>query len=189
MQGLDEFIKLYGNVTVLQIIEVAFACVFMFYIYRQVKEFFQKKTEEQSKRAAAEKLRDEKIKEALDAVHKYPEYRKQSIMIQQKLEAQIAELKSMHKDTTDRLSLMEENLSQMKEDTKRRERNRTRDRLLQIYRYYTNPESNPSHSWTRMEAEAFWELFRDYEEDGGDGYMHSEVQPAMERLTVTEINA
>lgn len=37
-----------------------------------------------------------------------------------------------------------------------------------------------------MEAEAFWELFRDYEDLGGDGYMHTEVQPAMERLVVTE---
>lgn len=38
-----------------------------------------------------------------------------------------------------------------------------------------------------MEAEAFWELFRDYEDAGGDGYVHTEVQPAMERLTVLEV--
>ena len=38
-----------------------------------------------------------------------------------------------------------------------------------------------------MEAEAFWELFREYEEAGGDGYMHTEVQPAMERLLIVEV--
>lgn len=35
-----------------------------------------------------------------------------------------------------------------------------------------------------MEAEAFWELFHDYEADGGDGYMHSVVQPTMEELFI-----
>ena len=37
-----------------------------------------------------------------------------------------------------------------------------------------------------MEAEAFWGLFRDYEEAGGDGYMHTVVQPAMEKLRIRE---
>lgn len=38
-----------------------------------------------------------------------------------------------------------------------------------------------------MEAEAFWELFSDYEEAGGNGYMHTVVQPAMNRLTVIDL--
>ena len=37
-----------------------------------------------------------------------------------------------------------------------------------------------------MEAEAVWGLFRDYEEAGGDGYMHTVVQPAMEKLRIRE---
>jgi hypothetical protein len=61
--------------------------------------------------------------------------------------------------------------------------------LLQNYRYYTSTIQNPSQSWTRMESEAFWELFREYEETGGDGYMHTEVQPAMERLLIVEVGA
>ena len=52
--------------------------------------------------------------------------------------------------------------------------------------YYTTEETNPSKSWTQMEAEAFWGLFSDYEEAGGNGYMHSVVQPAMTELTVRE---
>jgi chloramphenicol 3-O-phosphotransferase len=62
-----------------------------------------------------------------------------------------------------------------------------RDRLLQNFRYYTNIETNPSQTWTRMEAEAFWEMFKDYEEAGGNGYMHSNVRPEMERLIVVEV--
>lgn len=57
---------------------------------------------------------------------------------------------------------------------------------MQNYRYYVNAETNPSHSWTKMESEAFWELFREYEDAGGNGYMHTEVLPAMELLTVVE---
>ena len=58
--------------------------------------------------------------------------------------------------------------------------------LVQNFRYYTNEQQNPSKSWTRMESEAFWELFREYENAGGNGYMHTDVKPAMERLIVVE---
>lgn len=85
-------------------------------VHKQMKKFFQQKIDEQNKRTEAEKLRDAQIKEALDEVHKYPEYRQQSIDIQKKLEYQIFELKEMHKDTVDRPTKMEES-------TKRRERN------------------------------------------------------------------
>lgn len=68
----------------------------------------------------------------------------------------------MHKETSDRLTKTEE-------DTQRRERNKLRDRLLQNYRHYVNKETNPSHSWTQMESEAFWELFKKYEAAGGNG--------------------
>ena len=37
-----------------------------------------------------------------------------------------------------------------------------------------------------MESEAFWELFRDYEDVNGDGHMHTVVQPAMNLLKVID---
>ena len=66
-------------------------------------------------------------------------------------------------------------------------RNRLRDRLLQSYRYYTDPACNPAGAWNSMEAEAFWEMFSDYEDVGGDGYIHSVVQPAMNLLKIVDI--
>ena len=119
----------------------------------------------------SEKKRDEQLHEALEAVRKYPEYRRKS---------EIQALRKSQEENMERLVAMEEL-------TKRRERNKLRDRLLQNYRFYTNPETNPNMSWTRMESEAFWELFRDYEDAGGNGYVHTEVLPAMERLTVIEV--
>jgi hypothetical protein len=38
-----------------------------------------------------------------------------------------------------------------------------------------------------MESEAFWNMFHDYESLGGNGYIHSVVQPAMEGLTVLDL--
>ena len=67
----------------------------------------------------------------------------------------------------------------MEEENRRRERNKLRDRILQSYRYYTSPEKNPMRAWSEMEADAFWKIFKDYEDLDGDGYVHSEVQPAM----------
>lgn len=89
-------------------------------------------------------------------------------------------MRTAQQDTLNRLVRMEE-LSEQ------RDRNKLRDLLLQNYRYYTNKDTNPSQTWTRMESEAFWELFRDYELAGGNGYMHTDVLPAMERLVIVEM--
>lgn len=180
MNGLDEFLDVCGDITVSQIVSGIFVIIFMFFIYKQVKKYFDEKIKAQNERVEAEKKRDEDIQEALIAVRKYPEYRQQSIKIQELLEGEIQELRVMIQEDKDRLARMEE-------QDRRRECNKLRDMLLQNYRYYTNKERNPHQSWTQMEAEAFWELFRDYEELGGNGYIHTVVQPEMERLMVIEV--
>ena len=172
MTGLNNFINLFGQVTLSTVVELVLAGVFLYLIYKKVRDFLIERYE-------AEKARDQRINEALDAVHKYPEYRAQSIKIQQTLENEIQTIRQSMERYQARLDSVEET-------NKRRECNKLRDRLLQSYRYYTNEETNPSKSWTQMEAEAFWGLFRDYEEAGGNGYMHSVVQPAMTDLTVRE---
>ena len=79
-------------------------------------------------------------------------------------------------------------IAQMEQDTKRRERNKLQDRLLQSYKFYTSAEHNPMQAWTKMEEQAFWELFGDYEKLDGDGYIHSVVQPAMTLLATVEMD-
>lgn len=168
----QSFIDTFGNITVLDVAIFIAAIVFLILCYRKVKDYLIAKHD-------ADKLRDEQLQEALTAVRKYPEYRKQSIQIQHELEDENC---AVRKD----IQALTKRIEKMEEDTKRRERNKIRDRLLQNYRYYTNTETNPTQSWSRMEADAFWELFKEYEENGGDGYMHSEVQPAMNKLTIIE---
>lgn len=71
---------------------------------------------------------------------------------------------------------------------KKTKRNELRDRLLQSYRYYTSKDKNPLLAWSVMESDAFWKMFGDYEEAGGDGDMHTTVQPAMRLLDVIQMN-
>lgn len=173
MTGLDEFKEVFGSFTVLNAVELALAILFCYLIYRKLSKYLIGRYE-------AGKKKDEQLKTALDAVSKYPEYRAQSIRIQKELQTEIDALRAAQGEQIARLKKMED-------DQTRRERNRLRDRLLQSYRYYTDPACNPDGVWNTMEAEAFWEMFSDYEDVGGDGYIHSVVQPAMNLLKVVEI--
>lgn len=187
MSGMEEFLSIFGNITILQVVQFVLAVVFVVLVYRQVKKYFQKKITEQNKRAAIDEQRDKQLKEALDSVHQYPKYRQQSLEIQEKLQAQIESLNQAQEALNQAQQELNKRMSDMEEAADRRERNKLRDLLLQNYRHYINPETNPSHSWTAMEAETFWELFRDYEAAGGNGYIHTEVLPAMQLLTVVDV--
>lgn len=186
MTGLEEFEALFGNVTVASLVELGLVAVFLVKIWRKVKEYLDRRNEDwlaeekaKEARERADEERDRKLDKALDAIDKYPEYRAQSLRVQKELEDKISELTKSQDANTKKLHEMEETQN-------RESRNRLRDILLERYRYYTDPVRNPSQSWTTMEAEAFRELFGDYERAGGDGYMHSVVQPAMTRLRIDD---
>ena len=49
-----------------------------------------------------------------------------------------------------------------------------------LIRYYNKYKS--IGEWSKLEKDAFWDLFEDYESRGGDGYMHSIVEPVMREL-------
>ena len=179
MSGIDEFINLFGNVTVLDIIEFGLAVTFVICLYKKYKQHMAEKIVAEKKAADKEAIRDKEHQELMDSVRKYPEYRAKSIEVQQRLEDEIAELRKMYQETLARLVEIEERDNNM-------ECNKLRDTLLRYFRYYTDPEKNPSRSWMRMEADAFWALFKDYEDRGGNGHMHSIVRPAMEELHIIE---
>ena len=180
MKSIDAFIAMFGEITVLHVVEFILAVVFLYAVYKKASSFLIQQHE-------AQKLKDAQLKEALDGVHKYPEYRQQSLEIQQSLDNKIKGLKACQEELRLNQEKIVEHLMQIEEQNKRKERNKLRDLLLQNYRYYTNKDTNPSQSWSKMEAEAFWELFSDYEDAGGNGYMRTEVMPAMQRLVVTEV--
>ena len=164
---MDEFLKLFGHMTVVDVVGWIVAIGFVWKIYQNVRDYLIDRHE-------AEVQRDNDLQEALQVTRKYPEYRAQSIEIQQKLEQQITNI-------NDRLKSIEDT-------SKKRERNKLRECILRSYRYYTSPDKNPQQAWTRMEEQTFWASFGDYEEADGDGYVHTVVQPAMNKLSVIEMN-
>lgn len=170
----EAFLKVFGGLTVANVVQIILAVAFLIYVGKKIRDYL-------IKRYAAEQEKDKQLQEALESVRKYPEYRKQSIAIQQKLEGEIQSIRRAQEENVKRLDEMEKS-------AQRRERNKLRDRLLQNFRYFTSEEKNPMQAWTRMEAEAFWELFKDYEDAGGNGYVHSEVQPAMNLLELIEVD-
>ena len=100
---------------------------------------------------------------------------------QLEMKQDIAELTIMQQKTSKRQYEIEK-------QTRERTLNELRDRLTQSYRYYTDEQKNPLLAWSEMEKEVFDRLFEDYENLGGNGYMHSNVQPAMMALEVVSMN-
>lgn len=76
MTGLDEFVEIFGAITVSDIVTLVFAGVFLYALFIRVRKYLVNRYE-------TEALRDKKVAEVLDAVSQYPEYRKQSLQIQQ----------------------------------------------------------------------------------------------------------
>lgn len=179
MKFLDQFLFVFGDVTISELFTFILAIFFLYAIYKEIKKFNDAKLKEQQKIEEEKNNQKKMICEAWEITQKYPAYHQQSIDIRNGLKKEIQEMR-------DDFAIILKRLNEIEEQNKKRECSKLRDMLLQNYRYYTNINQNPSQSWTRMEAEAFWELFREYEEAGGNGYMHSEVQPAMERLSVIE---
>lgn len=173
LEGFEEFMRTFGHITIAEVVVVVLALCFLVAIYKKVSDYLMKKHD-------AAQARDAQINEALEAAKQYPSYRQQSMNIQKHFEDEIADLKTAWHEVCERLTKIEE-------QNRKKERNKLRDILIERHRYYTSKENNPEQKWTSMESDAFWELFRDYEDYGGNDYMHTVVQPDMEGLKVIKM--
>lgn len=171
---LKAFLEVFGEMKVATAVLVIAAVVFMFSIYKVVAAHFREKYR-------LEMEKEEQMKGILEQVKMYPKWREQSIERQKEFTKAIDKLQQNQAEIT-------RELKEIEERRKKTKRNELRDRLLQTYRYFTNKEKNPMLAWSEMEAEAFWKVFGDYEEAGGDGDMHTTVQPAMRRLEVVPMH-
>lgn len=186
MNGLDGFLSTFGDITLTQIVGLVLASVSCWRIYLQIKKFFDNKKDLLIKKHEAEEEKDKQLKMVLEEVNKYPKYREQSRKIQQDFQHQIDNLNGSQEKLAKAQTEIRDSLKDLKEAIDKRERNKLQDRLLQSYRYYTDPVKNPNQTISSMESQAFWALFSDYEDVGGDGYMHTVVMPAMKMLKVVE---
>ena len=180
MKYLDQFLCIFGDITITELTTFVLAIFFLYAIYKEIKKFNDAKIAEHQRRAEEERVQKEKLESAYAVTQKYPIYHQESIDIRDGLKKEIQEIR-------DYCSTLMKRFEEIEEQNRKRECSKLRDMLLQNYRYYTNECQNPSKSWTRMESEAFWELFEEYESAGGNGYMHSVVRPAMEQLYIVEV--
>lgn len=178
---MDAFLKLFGAIPLSTVVTFIVAIVFFGALASKVYQFITSTHDEiQSKEKALEGLKTdmEEIKE------------KQIVTKEewQELKAEQKSLKTMIKEVLDSQKIILNRQQEFEEESRVQNLNKLRDNLLQSYRYYSSEVKNPLQAWTEMEQDAFMKLFNDYEKLGGDGYMHSTVEPAMAELEVISMS-
>ena len=151
------------------------------------KELKKQKEAERQKEANLKKeneARDAKIATLEAAVKALPGYRAQSIQIQQQLQGADRDILEACNAIKESVKENQDVLNYRLDRLERREKNTIRAKLLDEYRLFTDETKNPMLAWSEMEHHAFFELVKDYEDLGGNDFVHSTVLPAMNGLSV-----
>jgi hypothetical protein len=128
--------------------------------------------------------RDRKINLLETAVASLPGYREQSLQIQQQLQSADTTILATCQQIQAVVAENQRVLNARLDRLEKREKNAIREKLLNEYRLMTSNILNPSKCWSEMEHHAFFELVRDYEDLGGNDYVHSIVIPEVNELMV-----
>ena len=94
---------------------------------------------------------------------------------------QVADVRREIGDLSEKVGDISDTLKAMKrknEETKLRE---LKDTLVRYYNRY-----RAEGRWTSLESDAFWDLYQDYDARGGDGFIHTVVEPAMRELEIVD---
>lgn len=155
---------------------------------KELKKQRELEKQEKEKLAAEDKARDQKIAILETAVASLPSYRAQSLQIQQQLQSAdttiLATCQQIQLEVTENQRVLNERLDRLE----KRERNALRAKILDEYRLMTDVDRNPLLAWSEMEAHAFFELVKDYEDLNGNDYVHSVVLPAVNELKIIEMS-
>jgi low affinity Fe/Cu permease len=152
------------------------------------------KKQREAEKAREERLkqenqaRDAKIATLENAVNALPSYRAQSLSIQAQLQNTDKEILAACTDIKNSVLENQKILNERLDRLEKREKNSIRAKLLDEYRLFTDETKNPLLAWTEMEHHAFFKLVEDYEDLGGNDYVHSDVLPAMNKLAVIKMD-
>lgn len=151
------------------------------------KEFKKRKAQERAKEEQLKqenRARDAKIASLEATIKELPVYRAQSLQIQQQLQNTDKDILAACADIKNSVLDNQHVLNERLDRLEKREKNTIRAKLLDEYRLFTDESKNPMLAWSEMEHHAFFELVRDYEDLGGNDYVHSTVIPAVNELDV-----
>lgn len=119
-----------------------------------------------------------------EAVGHYPEYRAQSLQIQEHLQQTdrsiLEACTAIKEDVVANRQMLDLRLKNLED----REKNSLRDKIYKHWRNFTSTTLNPMQTWTDMEQHTFMALVRDYESLGGNDYVHKVILPDMAKLRV-----
>lgn len=180
MGTFGQFMEAFGGVTIGTVAIVVMAIIFIVKAYRKFSDYLIQKHD-------AEKKHLEELQEALAGVRKYPEYREQSYKIQISLQQDIQSINDKYNKLADDFGKLNKKFAEIEEQARKKDLSLLKDKIIERYKYYTDLEINPTQTWNVMESESFWELFNEYEARGGNGYLHSDIQPKMMALKVIDI--
>ena len=185
MKADEAFINMFGNLTILHVVEFFFAMYFIIRISMDVIKFINKKHDEEQQKSAD-------LAEALAGVRAMPKYRDDSIKIRGQLEQKIVDV---HNEVTDKFDevtkkfdAVMDRLDAMDAESKKRARNRIREELMQGHRMFTDPIKNPMKAWSSLEHDSWFARYDDYLDCGGNGDMQYRICPEMNNLDVIHMD-
>ena len=131
---------------------------------------------------------EERLAKVEEAVGHYPEYRAQSLKIQDQLEQTDNHILEVCDSIKSAVIANGERIDKRLGDLEKREKNALRAKILDEYRLYTDERKNPMKAWSEMEHHSFFKLVEDYESLGGNDYVHGTIIPAMNELDVISMS-
>ena len=181
----EAFLNIFGNLTVLHVVEFCFAMYFIIRISIDIIKFINQKHDEEQQKTAD-------LAEALNGVRQMPQYRADSIKIRGQLEQKITdvhnEVNNKFDDVTKKFDALMDRINSMDAENKKRARNRIREELMQGHRMFTDPTKNPMKAWTSLEHDSWFALYDDYLECNGNGDMQYRICPDMNNLDVIHMD-
>ena len=185
MKADEAFLSIFGDLTILHVVEFLFAMYFIIRVSMDAIKFINRKHDE-------EQQKSEDLAEALNGVRQMPKYRADSIRIQGQLEQKIVdvqtEMNNKFEDVTKKFDAVMDRLDIMDAENKKRARNRIREELMQGHRMFTDPTKNPMKAWSSLEHDSWFALYEDYLECDGNGDMQNRICPEMNNLDVIHMD-
>lgn len=193
---MEEFLKLFGNITILEVVEFIIAVAFLVAGLVKFIKFVNKKHD-------GEQQRNADIQEALSGARSLPKCQLNSEKVHQELKTEIT---NVHDNLETKILNLEQkvdtkidglqntldgivaHLKEIDEDRKKRERNKAREELLQGHRMFCDINKNPMKAWSQLEHDSWMGRYDDYIECGGNGDMKKRIYPDMCDLMVVHMD-
>jgi Na+/phosphate symporter len=181
---VKEFLQVFGGFTIADAVVFIIAIGFIITTYFKLKKYIEIQYQGKQDKIEDNKKMKEELKRVGEEVDKYPQYRQQSINIQEELKANDAKLLETCVKIQQGVDRNQELLNERLDKLEDREKNSLKAKILDMHRLFTSKKKNPMQAWTEMERDAFFDLLKDYESLNGNGYVHTVVVPDMNLLTV-----